>query len=115
MAEWWDRASIEERTAVVSMAVMAGANIPPAEPYSDRLSDALLTALFQSASDLALLVLADVFGWRDRINTPSAASVDNWTWRLPWPVDALMTEPAAVDRAAFLRALAGSTGRAALS
>jgi 4-alpha-glucanotransferase len=115
MAEWWDHAPMDERTAVVSMALMAEANIPPEEPFSDRLRDGLLTVLFQSGSDLALVVLADVFGWRDRINIPSATTVDNWTWRLPWPVDALMTEPAAVDRAAFLRALSGSTGRAALS
>ncbi len=115
MAEWWDGAPIEERTAVVSMAVMAEANIPPAEPFSDRLRDALLTALFQSGSEVTLVVLPDVFGWRDRINTPSAVNGDNWTWRLPWPVDALLTEPAAVERAAFLRALSGRTGRGALS
>jgi 4-alpha-glucanotransferase len=115
VAEWWDAASIEERTAVVSMPGIAEANIPADEAFSERVRDALLSALFLSGSDVALVVLPDVFGWRDRINTPSAMSTDNWTWRLPWPVDALMTEPAAVDRAAFLRALSAGTGRAALS
>ena len=31
----------------------------------------------------------DVFGWRDRINTPAVVDEANWTWRLPWPVDKL--------------------------
>jgi 4-alpha-glucanotransferase len=115
MAEWWDRAPIEERTAVVSIPGIAEANIPPTEAFSDRVRDALLTALFRSGSDVVLVVLPDVFGWRDRINTPSLVSGDNWTWRLPWPVDALITEPAAGERAAFLRALSVRTGREALS
>jgi hypothetical protein len=30
----------------------------------------------------------------------------NWTWRLPWPVEDLMSEPVAVERARFLCTLA---------
>ena len=42
-----------------------------------------------SSSDIVLLPIHDVFGWRDRINTPAVISDDNWTWRLPWPVEDL--------------------------
>jgi 4-alpha-glucanotransferase len=55
--------------------------------------------------------LQDVFGWRDRINTPALVSDDNWSWRLPWPVEDLLTEPPAVERAEFLNRLSQETGR----
>ena len=48
--------------------------------------DVLLEALFASGSDLLLLPIQDVFGWRDRINEPATVTDDNWTYRLPWPV-----------------------------
>ena len=80
-------------------------------PFSGRTRDALLSALFHAGSDFALIALPDVFGWRDRINTPSVVSDDNWTWRLPWPVEQLMSDPAASERATFLRALGEESGR----
>ena len=36
-----------------------------------------------------LVALPDIFGWRDRINVPSSVNDENWTWRLPWPVETL--------------------------
>ena len=60
-----------------------------------RLRDALLEALYASGADLLILPIQDVFGWRDRINQPATVGDDNWTWRLPWPVDRLPTEPQA--------------------
>ena len=48
--------------------------------------------LFASLPNLLLLPVQDVFGWRDRINAPATVTDDNWTWRLPWPVDRLDEE-----------------------
>jgi len=53
----------------------------------------------------------DVFGWTDRINTPATVTSDNWTWRLPWPVDTLADQPEPQERAQILRAWAQETGR----
>jgi 4-alpha-glucanotransferase len=53
-----------------------------------------------------IVPLQDVFGWRDRVNTPAVVSHRNWSWRLPWPVDELMTSPEARERAAFLGGIA---------
>ena len=64
--------------------------------------DVLLEALVASASDLLLLPIQDVFGWRDRINVPATVAEDNWTWRLPWPVEDLREQPEARARAAAL-------------
>jgi 4-alpha-glucanotransferase len=57
------------------------------------------------------LPVQDVFGWRDRINTPATVNDHNWTWRLPWPVDELPAVPAAAERAAFCRRLAAAMSR----
>jgi len=55
--------------------------------------------------------MPDLFGWRDRINTPGLVNEINWTWRLPWPVDRLMRMREAVDRARAVYALASANGR----
>jgi 4-alpha-glucanotransferase len=101
MAQWWDEAPIDERhgVAVIAPGVTAGAS------FDAPTRDALLRALFRSSSDILLLPIHDIFGWRDRINTPALISDVNWTWRLPWPVEDLQTNPAAVERAAFVRSL----------
>ena len=51
-----------------------------------------------AGSNELFLPMQDVFGWRDRINTPGTVSDDNWTWRLPWPVDRLDDVPEARAR-----------------
>jgi 4-alpha-glucanotransferase len=111
MAEWWDGADDGERRAVIPILAGEGHDLAPDEPFSARVRDALLGTLFHAASDFALIDLADIFGWRDRINTPSSVNDENWTWRLPWPVDTLTTSPEATARAAFLRSLAVSSHR----
>jgi 4-alpha-glucanotransferase len=63
----------------------------------------LLEVLFASGSDFLLLPIQDVFGWRDRINIPADLGPQNWTWRLPWTIDRLASEPEAQERAAALR------------
>jgi 4-alpha-glucanotransferase len=105
MREWWESASDEERRAVVEIPSIRDAGANETDVYFPQTRDALLSALFQSGSDLVMAPLQDVFGWRDRINTPAVVSDENWCWRLPWPVEALLTEPEAVERARFLRSL----------
>jgi 4-alpha-glucanotransferase len=106
-AQWWDEAPIDERRAVA--AVLGGCD--PDAPFDDRVRDAILRALFASGSDLAIIPIHDVFGWRERINTPALVSDANWTWRLPWPVEDLQTNPIAAERAAFVRDLIARAGR----
>jgi 4-alpha-glucanotransferase len=126
MAAWWDGLSEEERSAVAEMPGLAqrlaagrrrghplGADVAHAEgaEYSAALRDALLGLLFDSGSDFLLLPVQDVFGWRDRINVPASRGDHNWTWKLPWPVDALGREPEARERAGALRAWSDESGR----
>ena len=111
MAEWWDAADPAERRAVTALPVVRDEGLRGDEPFSGRVRDALVSALFRARSDFVLVMLPDVFGWRDRINTPSLVSDANWTWRLPWPVEQMLSDAGPIERASFLRGLAAGTGR----
>jgi len=113
LAEWWDAAPPDERRAAAAIVCLEPPGCNPEAPFDDRTRDAILQILFASSSDLAIIPIHDVFCWRDRINTPAVISDENWTWKLPWPVDDLASERAAHERAAFLRALAVRYGRIA--
>ncbi|MEO7270709.1 MAG: 4-alpha-glucanotransferase, partial [Vicinamibacterales bacterium] len=111
MAQWWDAVRADERRAVLAILGEAGQGIAPGDGFSDRVRDALLATLFRSGSDLALIALPDLFGWRDRINTPASVNDVNWTWRLPWPVEALSTSAEGSTRASCLRELSIASHR----
>jgi 4-alpha-glucanotransferase len=110
-AEWWDAAPFDERRRVCEIPALRNAGCSPAEPFSPKVRDALLDALYSSGSDLLILPVQDIFGWSDRVNTPAVVSDANWTWRLPFPVDAIDDLPEAQERAVFLRRLATTHGR----
>lgn len=103
MAVWWEQADIEERVAVVDLLRRVGnGEWDPAAPWSDALRDTLLRTVMLAASDQVFLPVQDLFGWRDRINTPATVGDHNWTWRLPWLVDQWTSIEAARERASFL-------------
>jgi 4-alpha-glucanotransferase len=111
LAEWWDQASSDDRHALLAVPTLAASGVSPDAPFSDRTRDALLDALFGAGSRLLTVPLQDIFGWRDRVNTPAVVSEQNWTWRLPFPVEALMEEQEARERAGFLNQLSRKHGR----
>jgi 4-alpha-glucanotransferase len=111
---WWEEATAEDRARVAHLPtilrVTDGASIEHA-PYDPAVRDAILEALFASGSDLLLLPLPDVFGWRDRINHPATITDGNWTFKLPWRVDRLEEVPEARDRRDTLHRWASEHGR----
>lgn len=110
-AEWWDEAGQDERAAVAAIPGMQHAGIGPEDGYLPAVRDALLRTLYAAGSDFTILAFPDIFGWRDRINTPASVGEGNWTWRLPWPVDEMAGRPEVEERAAFLREMARESGR----
>jgi 4-alpha-glucanotransferase len=76
-----------------------------------QVRDVLLEALFSSGSNLMLMPVQDVFGWRDRVNEPATPDSGNWMVRLPWPSDRLNDAPEARERQATLRRWAERYGR----
>ena len=105
------RRTSAQRLRAAADRARVGRPSPTAAPFTPALRDAILRTLYASASDLLLIPFQDVFGWTDRINTPATVTDENWTWRLPWPVDTLADQSAASERAALLRAWARETGR----
>jgi 4-alpha-glucanotransferase len=109
---WWESAPIDERRAILEIPTLrrifdaADARVSDSTMLSPAVRDALLETLFASASDLLVLPIQDVFGWRDRINQPATIGAHNWTWKLPWPSDRLLEERESADVAEKLRAWA---------
>jgi 4-alpha-glucanotransferase len=114
LAVWWERASEDERRLVSDLnevqRLTGGAGLLGA-PYVPTVRDALLEVLAGSGSALVLVVIQDVFGWRERINEPSTVGDQNWTIRLPWPCDRLGEVEEARERQTMLRLWAKRYGR----
>jgi 4-alpha-glucanotransferase len=105
MVTWWEAAPDDEKHAVTAIPSLRE------RLAGDDVYAALLETLYASGSDLLILPVQDLFGWRDRINQPATVSDANWTWRLPWPADRLTTEPQAMAVAARLKEWAKKYGR----
>jgi 4-alpha-glucanotransferase len=107
LAVWWDSLAGAEREALLRVPSFAGpfasVGVTADTPFTPAVRDLLLEQLYASGSDLLILPVQDVFGWRDRINVPALVSDDNWTWRLPWLSDQGLDEQEARERAVMLR------------
>ena len=110
---WWEHTTESERRQIDELSAIqrltGGAGLAGAS--SARVCDVLLEALFASGSNLLLLPVQDAFAWRDRINEPGTVTDENWTFRLPWPIDAMDDVPEARERQAKLRDWAERYGR----
>jgi 4-alpha-glucanotransferase len=113
LSAWWSTLPPADRTALLALAALSDGRFDPAQDWTPALRDALVVLALSSGADDIVLPIQDVFGWPDRVNTPGTVSDRNWTWCLPWPVDRLVHEPEAVDRARFLRDAAARASRGA--
>jgi 4-alpha-glucanotransferase len=114
LVEWLEVLSAQDRERLLAMpSVRAHLSAPPERDASadDAVLVALLRALLNATSALAIIAVQDVFGWRDRINTPAVVDDENWTWRLPWRVDELSDHPIAAVRARQLHEWTRAAGR----
>jgi len=101
LAVWWESMSPIERR-----------RFGPLPPRFDAVvRDTILERMYNAGSDLVLLPIQDIFGWRDRINHPATISEENWTYTFKWPVDLLELEPEALERANQLAEWSRQAGR----
>ena len=112
LAEWWESAEDDERQRAAEVPLLQGLNTDDGPEYAPAIRDALLEALAAAGSNMVILPMQDIFGWRARINRPASVGDENRSWRLPTPVDDLMTADESLERAAFLRRIASRHGRA---
>ncbi|RPI55741.1 MAG: 4-alpha-glucanotransferase [Acidobacteria bacterium] len=101
VAVWWESLTAVERRRF-------GSDAPK---FDAAVRDIILNRMYAAGSNLVLLPIQDIFGWRDRINHPATVSETNWTYVLPWPVDRFGRQPEAVERANRLAAWSQETGR----
>ena len=72
----------------------------------------LIKALFDSNSRYAVIVITSLFGMLDRINRPGTAHFENWTFRLPWSLREILTDPKGSDVVRKLATAIRLSGRA---
>lgn len=101
LAVWWEALTPDER-------MRFGSDSPG---YDGSVRDQIIERIYNAGSNLVLLPIQDVFGWRDRINLPATISDANWTYVLPWPCDTMTAQPEAIECAARLAGWSVQTGR----
>jgi len=79
----------------------------PPKTYTETVHMALLRALFESNSRIAVAMITDLFGRKERFNSPGVASGDNWTQRMHAPMSELGKDP----RIPRIRQLIQESGR----
>jgi 4-alpha-glucanotransferase len=98
VAEWWDTLSFDDRARAAGRVGQ----------FSELCRDEILKRVLQARSERAFIPMQDIFGWRDRINTPATVGDHNWTWALPWPIDQWERLEEPRERAAFCRRTIGA-------
>lgn len=79
--------------------------------FNHDLHLSIIRTLLQSSSALAIIHIADWFGWPDRISTPGPPNPDNWTWRMPHPITIIAQDPVIARHGEALRDVILETGR----
>ncbi len=85
IADWWGMVDAVEKKLFWTM--VSGRKEKP--PLFSKAREAVLRKLLRAASSLLILPIQDVFGTKDRINTPNTMGMHNWTYRFPTPVEDL--------------------------
>jgi len=72
----------------------------------------VIDALFRSESWIAILMINDLLGRKDRFNVPGIAASSNWSRRLPMTIKEMEASPTVRKRMKMIRELLQKTGRA---
>jgi 4-alpha-glucanotransferase len=102
---WWDELPPGDREELARLA-----GIAPDASRDERWFP-LLRLLLNASSELTLLLVTEVLGSSDRINTPGTVGAANWSYRLPMPLEDLARDPGVVGRMNALAELARESGR----
>jgi 4-alpha-glucanotransferase len=102
---WWTDFSAADRKDLAERAHV------PVDADDEGRSRALLNYLYRSNSDLALVLVQELLGLRDRINTPGTVGPENWSFRLPRPIEDIESDPRVNARFDAIRSIVRSAGR----
>jgi len=107
VAAWWEGLDPEERAAVAELLGLREAQAP----FSAGIHGALCSRILGAGSELVLLLVQDLLGSRERINTPGTVGAHNWTYRLPAPIEVMREDPAIAAMLARVAAFVRDGGR----
>jgi 4-alpha-glucanotransferase len=93
VAAWWEGLDDTERAAVKALPGLREQAADLGATFTPAVHKALVELLAGSGSDLVLLLIQDILGTKDRINTPATVGAHNWTYRLPATVEELRADP----------------------
>ena len=105
ITSWWKDLEPWERERLAALD-----SIPLDLPDEQR-ELALLKLLFSARSELTLVLVNELLGDPSRINTPGTVNDQNWTWRLPRPIEDLRDDPKVAARLEAIRLLVAQSGR----
>ena len=110
LTEWWAAISKAERKRLMEAVSPAHADCT-SPMLNEATLNAILESVYASPAQLVVTPIQDLFGWNARINLPGTISDANWSWRLPFDIEASMEDPRVRERAAAIRAICEKTGR----
>jgi 4-alpha-glucanotransferase len=113
LADWYESLPAKEREALLALPGLEALAARSPERFDEGVRDALLALVYGAGSDLLLLPLQDALGTRERVNVPGTVNDENWSYRTPAPVSALLDDRAAVERLSALARGARRAGAAA--
>lgn len=105
ITQWWNELEPWERERLAALDAM-----PLDLPEQER-EIALLKLLFSARSELTLVLVNELLGDKTRINMPGTVNDQNWTWRLPRPLEELREDPKLATRFAAIREVVAGAGR----
>jgi 4-alpha-glucanotransferase len=111
LAAWWEALDAEERAAVKKLPGLAGQAADLGATFTPAVHRAFVELLGASGSDVALLLIQDVLGIKDRINTPATVGTHNWSYRLPATIDELRADPGVFKQTEMVRKSLEKGGR----
>jgi 4-alpha-glucanotransferase len=114
LVTWWEMLPGEDRAAVIRSLDLLNAGLTThdlAPPWTPELQLALLRRMYEAGSVLTILPIQDLFGWRERVNTPATIDSENWSYRLPVETNQLDAVTAVRERMEAIRTMIDASGR----
>lgn len=106
LAVWWETADVAEREAFCDLLARTARTSDIDSPtLTDATRWSVLDLMLASRSQFVILPIQDLFGWRDRINTPATVGDENWTFRVATPIDQWLEGGEPLSTARTLRRL----------
>ena len=101
----------QAREDLLKIAQFAGITPREGLEYERDFYPAMMRALFDSNSWIAIVMITDLLARRDRFNVPGTAATTNWTRRLPKTISQLRESPSVRRKMRLIRELLEKSGR----